>query len=192
MGAGVGTAYIGLSNERPLYSIAGTASDYDITAAEYDAIHNASSPSADNVFATMSQVADSKRYKAFITQAGTAAPTAALVLDNTIGNVVWSRTGVGTYALTLAGAFYVDHTVPGKVEVYYDVDGNKITFERTSGDVMTLKTYAAIDTDTLADDVLAGQCVHVRSVQCGRGGQVMGALSSAFNRSLGHIGSDVN
>lgn len=46
-----------------------------------------------------------KVYKAFLTQTGTNAPVATVV-ENTLGGTpVWSYFGVGTYELTLAGAF---------------------------------------------------------------------------------------
>jgi hypothetical protein len=44
-------------------------------------------------------------YRALLTQAGTAAPT-AIVLQNTLsGDIVWTRLGVGEYKGTLTGAF---------------------------------------------------------------------------------------
>jgi hypothetical protein len=45
-----------------------------------------------------------KVYTALLSQLGTAAPT-ALVLENTIGDIVWSYDGVGKYSGTLNGAF---------------------------------------------------------------------------------------
>ena len=45
-----------------------------------------------------------KVYTAFLTQTGTDAPVAD-VLQNTIGNIVWSRNGVGDYRGFLKGAF---------------------------------------------------------------------------------------
>jgi len=45
-----------------------------------------------------------KVYVAKMTQSGTGAPT-AVVMENTIGNIVWSRNGAGDYVGTLAGAF---------------------------------------------------------------------------------------
>lgn len=44
-----------------------------------------------------------KRYKALITQAGTAAPTVIQILENTIGDVTWQRMGTGTYRATWTG-----------------------------------------------------------------------------------------
>lgn len=45
-----------------------------------------------------------KVYSALLTQAGTAAPTIK-ILENTIGTIVSSYSGVGLYRLTLTGAF---------------------------------------------------------------------------------------
>ena len=64
---------------------------------------------------TMQDVSDSiqpyKVYTALLTQTGTDAPVAT-ILQNTLGGTpVWSRSGVGTYAITLAGAFPINKTV---------------------------------------------------------------------------------
>jgi len=48
-------------------------------------------------------------YRALLTQAD-ADPPVATVLENTIGNVVWSRSSDGTYFLTLASAFPASRT----------------------------------------------------------------------------------
>lgn len=50
-----------------------------------------------------------KIYVALMSQAGVAAPT-AVVLQNTIGNIIWSRSGAGVYVGTLNGAFTVNKT----------------------------------------------------------------------------------
>ncbi len=49
-------------------------------------------------------------YTALLTQTGTNAPVAT-VLENTIGNIVWTRNTVGQYMGTLAGAFPVNKTI---------------------------------------------------------------------------------
>lgn len=45
-----------------------------------------------------------KVYTALLTQSGTDAPT-AIILDNTIGDIIWSRISEGSYLGTLLGAF---------------------------------------------------------------------------------------
>lgn len=49
-------------------------------------------------------------YTGFLTQAGTSAPVVT-VLENTLGTIVWARTGTGYYVGTLAGAFTNNKTV---------------------------------------------------------------------------------
>jgi hypothetical protein len=50
-----------------------------------------------------------KSYVALLTQTGTNAPV-AIELENTIGNIVWARTSVGSYTATLTGAFISSKT----------------------------------------------------------------------------------
>ena len=50
-----------------------------------------------------------KKYIALMTQTGTAAPT-VVVLENTIGDIVWTRASTGLYRGTLIGAFTLDKT----------------------------------------------------------------------------------
>jgi len=51
-----------------------------------------------------------KIYSALLTQTGISDPVAT-VLENTIGNVVWTRIGVGQYLGTLVGAFTNGKTI---------------------------------------------------------------------------------
>jgi hypothetical protein len=52
-----------------------------------------------------------KVYTAIISQSSTNAPTVYSELENTIGNLVWSRNAQGRYFLTLTGAFPDDKKV---------------------------------------------------------------------------------
>lgn len=51
-----------------------------------------------------------KVYTALLTQTGTNAPVAT-VFENTIGNIVWTRYGIGNYKGTLNDAFIANKTV---------------------------------------------------------------------------------
>ena len=51
-----------------------------------------------------------KVYTALLTQSGEDDPVAT-VLENTLGNIVWSRQNIGQYIGTLAGAFVVNKVV---------------------------------------------------------------------------------
>lgn len=48
-----------------------------------------------------------KKYVALMSQTGTDAPT-AIILENTIGNIIWTYDSVGIYIGTLAGAFPIN------------------------------------------------------------------------------------
>lgn len=50
-----------------------------------------------------------KSYVALLSQGDTDAPT-AVVLENTIGEIVWTRIGTGAYSAALDGAFLVNKT----------------------------------------------------------------------------------
>jgi hypothetical protein len=134
---------------------------YTITTDKLNAIEGSNNPSSTNVFATVDDIpAKRKYYTGFITQTGTNAPTIT-ILDDDISSPVWSYSAVGTFLLTKTGAFTVNKTVPSKIDAGYDASGNLFTLERTSADVMTLKTYAAADTSTLANGVLVNQFINI-------------------------------
>ncbi len=52
-----------------------------------------------------------KVYTALLTQSGTDAPVATLLGNNTIGDIVWTRSGEGLYEGTLLGAFPAGKTI---------------------------------------------------------------------------------
>ncbi|MEW6129592.1 MAG: hypothetical protein AB1757_21305 [Acidobacteriota bacterium] len=57
-----------------------------------------------------SEVSEVKKYVALLTQTGTNAPVVT-VLENTLGEIVWSRFGAGVYKGTLNNAFPQNKTV---------------------------------------------------------------------------------
>jgi hypothetical protein len=75
-----------------------------------------------------------KVYTALLTQSGTDAPVAT-VLENTLGNVVWSYNGVGDYSANLNGVFLENKTYPVS-----EVPDNGYTsqFIRTDEDTVSL------------------------------------------------------
>lgn len=56
----------------------------------------------------MPQTPTAKNYRAQMQQSGTDAPTAT-ILNNTIGNIIWTRVSQGYYKGTLSGAFPTDN-----------------------------------------------------------------------------------
>jgi hypothetical protein len=88
-----------------------------------------------------------KKYIATVTQTGTADPTVT-VLENTIGDIVWTRFAVGNYAGTLVGAF------PDADKTYVIVGQNNGNFYNlgwnTIDDLLLLSSDpASISTDGL-------------------------------------------
>jgi hypothetical protein len=77
-----------------------------------------------------------KKYIALMTQTGTAAPT-VIVLENSIGDIVWTRDSTGIYEGTLTGAFTLDKTYTMMSVVL--VDGIVNVF-RFSDDVVRVAT----------------------------------------------------
>jgi hypothetical protein len=77
-----------------------------------------------------------KKYVALMSQTGTAAPTVT-VLENSIGDIVWTRDSTGIYEGTLTGAFTLDKTYTMMSVVL--VDGIVNVF-RFSDDVVRVAT----------------------------------------------------
>jgi hypothetical protein len=78
-----------------------------------------------------------KVYTALLSQSGTNAAS-AIVLENTIGSIVWSRTSAGSYKATLPNAFVLNktHLLCGTLEyinnpeiVFVQLDENNITIQ---------------------------------------------------------------
>lgn len=104
-----------------------------------------------------------KRYVSKLNQSATAAPVAT-ILENTVGAIVWSRTGAGNYLATLTGAFSAQNKVSilfsggeeGGVSDNYAYgwnDANSIYFNTfTDGQTRI----------TTGDDMLFGQTIEIR------------------------------
>lgn len=71
-------------------------------------------------------------YTALISQSYTNDPT-AIVLENTIGSIVWTRRGLATYDATLIGAFPVGSTFVLVSSPFTAFDENQ------TGDIITLR-----------------------------------------------------
>lgn len=73
---------------------------------------NANDPNAGNPIATMNDINSLINYKVYsclLTQLGSSAPT-IIVLQNTIGDIVWTRHSTGIYYATLSKAFTINKT----------------------------------------------------------------------------------
>ena len=95
-------------------------------------------------------------YHVVLNQSGTNDPT-VLVFESTIGVIVVTRSEVGTTLFTKAGAFPQGKCSPASAVVGYTAAGDKLVLTPVSDDVYKLETYAAVDTEVLADGVLVNQ-----------------------------------
>jgi hypothetical protein len=98
-----------------------------------------------------------KSYVALISQSGTAAPT-AIVLENTIGNIVWARQGFGDYFGTLTGAF-----PSGKVVCFSNqIDmPTMTTILRENENVISINTGTP-GTNVISDNILNNTSIEIR------------------------------
>jgi hypothetical protein len=98
-----------------------------------------------------------KSYVALISQTGTAAPTVT-ILENTIGDIVWSRNGLGAYSGTLTGAF-----PSGKVICLSNqIDMPTMTLLlRKNNDIISINTGTP-GTTTIADNILDNTSIEIR------------------------------
>lgn len=87
-----------------------------------------------------------KSYVALMSQTGTAAPT-AIELENSLGNIVWTRNSAGVYYGTLSGAFPITRTFTLSINGGgYDADvlngggGDAYNLVRLNDNVLVLST----------------------------------------------------
>jgi hypothetical protein len=102
-------------------------------------------------------VVNYKKYIALISQTGTNDPTLS-ILENTIGDIVWTRAAIGRYEATLTGAF------PNQDRVYLLNNNTQvdtyIRFYWTSANTIQLRTIDL--TNTLQDGVLDYNTIEIR------------------------------
>lgn len=107
-------------------------------------------------FEALLRVAPYKVYRALLTQSGTSAPVAT-VLENTIGNVVWSRTGAGHYKGTLNGAFD-----PAKTHVLANGYASGYGYGFPDGTGNAFLVYSTLKNGTDDDNILTSSAVEVK------------------------------
>ena len=102
-----------------------------------------------------------KSYVALISQSGTAAPTVT-ILENTLGDIVWTRIGAGGYYGTLTGVFLANKTfiVSGSADINAGGgDFATLDIRRLDNDKLILYTY---DNFTIADSLLVNTSIEIR------------------------------
>jgi hypothetical protein len=102
-----------------------------------------------------------KSYVALISQSLTAAPTVT-ILENTLGDIVWTRFTVGGYYGTLTGVFLANKTfiVGGSADINAGGgDFATLDIRRNDNDKLILYTY---DNFTVADSLLVNTSIEIR------------------------------
>lgn len=103
------------------------------------------------------------KYIAQITQSGTAAPTVE-ILENTIGNIVWSRNSAGIYKGTLTGIFTANKTwslITFNTLAAVTLDVLFIIWRDNINEVF----IETADVGVLADDILKDTSLEIRVYQ---------------------------
>jgi hypothetical protein len=98
-----------------------------------------------------------KKYVATISQTGTLAPTVT-ILENTIGDIVWTRAGVGVYFGTLIGAFTLNKTFLLMGTIPF-INYPAYIFDRTNNDNVSIQTSV---NNIMSDTVLTSTSIEIR------------------------------
>jgi len=98
-------------------------------------------------------------YTVLITQTGTDAPVVT-VLENTIGNIVWTRSAPGEYVGTLSNAFVSNKTFAFAASNDGGLSSFQIDYTSAAPDVIYLVTFDS--TNTLSDDLLINSSLEIR------------------------------
>lgn len=101
-----------------------------------------------------------KVYTALLTQSGTDAPVAT-VLENTIGDIVWSYIEEGQYAITLINAFPENKTMIIPHSIVSEGDAF-IKCTRASADVIALETYLYTDEPIYQNNMMVNNAIEIR------------------------------
>ena len=100
-----------------------------------------------------------KVYRATVTQSGASAPVVT-VLENSLGNLVWTRLGVGIYRGTLVNAFVV-----GAAKCWIMIGSQNtlgfVLVQVTSTDTVSVSTYSDL-LGTAIDTVLTDCPMEIR------------------------------
>lgn len=106
-----------------------------------------------------------KMYVALLSQSGTNAPVATVLVNTLGGTVVWTRDDVGLYSATLSGVFTSGKTVCFATCGTNDGGAPATTvlqMARTSNDVVYLYSYMVDTGSVIYNDITAGSPVSVQ------------------------------
>jgi hypothetical protein len=99
-----------------------------------------------------------KSYVALISQSGKVDPTIDAILENTLGNIVWTRNNEGEYIGTLSNAFTTN-----KVICFAGVNNNTLSSIQLSASTVNEIALNTFDsTNTLSDALLSNTSIEIR------------------------------
>lgn len=100
-------------------------------------------------------IAPYKVYTALLTQSGTSAPV-AVVLQNTIGDIIWGRSSAGVYSVNLTAAFPANRTFCSATFSYEDAagGGKSIGISRNGDNVVLLRTADSLIGSSSTDGLM--------------------------------------
>ena len=99
-----------------------------------------------------------KIYVALISQSGKTDPTIDAILENTIGNIVWTRNAVGEYVGTLNGAF-----ITNKVICFAGVNnGTLSSIQLSAQNVNEVHLFTYNSADQLDDQLISNTSIEIR------------------------------
>lgn len=113
-----------------------------------------------NVTIKPTQVVSKKVYRALISQASINNPT-VIILENGIGNIVWTITDLGIYIGTLAGAFTLNKTFYTQIlrsQINSTQFGNVRYFD---SDTITINTWSDYTMTLAQNDVLSKSPIEI-------------------------------
>ena len=102
-----------------------------------------------------------KVYVAKISQTGTAAPTVT-VLENTIGDIVWTRTDVGEYVATLSDAFTTNTVLMQRRLVFFSTNAHSVFLDMSVLSNSVLRLFSILSGGVSADDELDNTIIEIR------------------------------
>lgn len=103
-----------------------------------------------------------KIYRALLTQVGTAAPT-AVVLENTVGTIIWTRVANGSYRGTLSGVFLAGKVFSTGSVLNTTIDSSRLilSIDRETDNSILLTGYDVSNLSSNLDGLLENASIEI-------------------------------
>ncbi len=87
-----------------------------------------------------------KEYLAFLTQSGTGAPSATILINTLGGTITWTRSSTGIYVGTSAGLFTLSKTIVNPPSTHNNLSGNVDVYSGSTANVNTVNISSGLFT----------------------------------------------